>query len=109
MAANQHYLLQLIGFGLVLITVGILAVGHAQAPHSQNAVDIISHPGILLFMTGRQQPRDGILLKKETQNDSTTLFTQLLDKEYLSSDTTTRVRITSEEIVVSILALPRAV
>lgn len=64
MAANQHYLLQLIGLGLVLITVGILAVGHAQAPHGQDAVDIIPHPGILLFMTGRQQPRDGILLKK---------------------------------------------
>lgn len=65
MATSQHYLLQLIGLGLVLITVSILAVGHTQAPHGQDAVDVIPHPGVLLFMTGRQQPCDGILLEKK--------------------------------------------
>lgn len=64
MPASQHYLLQLVGLGLVFVTVGILAVGHAQAPHSQDAVDVIPHPGILLLMTGRQQPCDRILLQK---------------------------------------------
>lgn len=52
LAAGQDYLLQLVGFGLVLIAVRILAVGHAQAPHGQNAVDVIPHPGILLLVTG---------------------------------------------------------
>lgn len=49
---GHHYLLQLIGLGLIFITVSILAVGHAQAPHSQDAVDVIPHPGILLVMAG---------------------------------------------------------
>lgn len=51
-AASQPYLLQLVGLGFVLIAVSILAVGHAQAPHSQDAVDVIPHPGVLLLMTG---------------------------------------------------------
>ena len=51
-AASQPYLLQLVGLGLVLITVGVLAVGHAQAPHGQDAVDVIPYPGVLLLMTG---------------------------------------------------------
>lgn len=54
MAASPHYLLQLVSLGLVLIAVGILAVGHAQAPHGQDAVDVVPHPGILLLMTGGQ-------------------------------------------------------
>lgn len=52
MAVSHHYLFQLIGLGLVLIAVGILAVGHAQSPHSQDAVDVVTHPGILLLMAG---------------------------------------------------------
>lgn len=51
-ASSQHYLLQFVGFGLVFISVSILAVGHAQAPHGQDAVDVIPHPGVLLLMTG---------------------------------------------------------
>ena len=51
-AASQPYLLQLVGLGLVLVAVGVLAVGHAQAPHGQDAIDVIPYPGILLLMTG---------------------------------------------------------
>ena len=51
-AASWPYLLQLVGLGLVLVAVSVLAVGHAQAPHGQDAVDVIPYPGVLLLMTG---------------------------------------------------------
>lgn len=49
---SHNYLFQLIGLCFILITVSILAVGHAQAPNSQDAVDVVSYPGILLVMAG---------------------------------------------------------
>lgn len=47
--APEHYnfhLLQLIGFSLVLITVSILPIGQTQTPHRQDAVHVVSDPGM---------------------------------------------------------------
>lgn len=49
---SRYYLFQLIGLGFILIAVSILAVGHAQAPNSQYAIDVVPYPGILLVMAG---------------------------------------------------------
>lgn len=49
------HLFQLVGLGLVLITVSILAIGHSQSPYCQNAVNIVPDPGIFLLRTGREQ------------------------------------------------------
>lgn len=57
----QTHLLQFVGLGLVFITVGILAIGHAQPPHSQDTVHVISHPGILLLGTGWQKSCNWVL------------------------------------------------
>lgn len=43
---DNLYLLQLIGFGLVLVAVSILPVGQTQAPHRQDTVHIVSDPGM---------------------------------------------------------------
>lgn len=52
---TKTHLLQFVGLGLVLIAVCILAVSHAKPPHGQDAVDIVSHPGILFLGTSRQK------------------------------------------------------
>lgn len=58
---TKTHLLQFVGLGLVFIAVCILAVSHAEPPHSQDAVDIVPHPGILFLGTSRQKSCHGVL------------------------------------------------
>lgn len=58
------YLLQFISFGFIFIPIRILPVGHPQAPYSQNTIDVVSDPSILLFCTGRKQSCNWVLKNK---------------------------------------------
>lgn len=55
------YLLQLVGLGLVFVPVGVLPVGQTEAPHRQDAVNIVSDPGVRLTCAAGQETRDWIL------------------------------------------------
>lgn len=59
------YLLELIGFGFILIPVRVLPISHPQPPHSQDAVDVVPHPSILMVLTSWKQPRNWILTTAE--------------------------------------------
>lgn len=55
------YLLKLIGFGLVLIPVCVLSVGHAKPPYCKDAIDIVPYPRILMVRTSWKQPCNWVL------------------------------------------------
>lgn len=59
------YLLELVGFGLILIPVRILPISHAQPPHSQDAVDVVPYPSIFMVRTSWKQPCHWILTTAE--------------------------------------------
>lgn len=65
------YLLQLVGLGFVFIAVGVLAISHAQPPHSQDAVHVIPHPGILLLDAGGEKSSHWVLREAESSLQST--------------------------------------
>lgn len=56
-------LLQFVRLGLILVTVSILSVGQTKGPHWQDAVHIVSDPGIRVIWTSREETRHWILLR----------------------------------------------
>lgn len=58
------YLLQLVGLGLIFVPVSILPVGKTESPNWQDAVNIVSDPGIWLIRAARQETRYWILSHK---------------------------------------------
>lgn len=62
---SKTHLLQFVGLGLVFVAIRILAVGHAEPPHCQDAVDVVPYPGILFLGTGRQKSCHWILQQYE--------------------------------------------
>lgn len=56
------YLFKFIGLGLVFVAVSIFPVGHAEPPHRQDTVHIVSDPGILQLGAGWQKACHWILV-----------------------------------------------
>ena len=57
----QAHLLQFVGLGLVFVPVGILPVGQTEGPHRQDAVNVVSDPGVWLIWSDRQETCYGVL------------------------------------------------
>lgn len=59
------YLLQLKSLSFVLIAVGVLAVRQTQGPDTDDAVYVVSYPGMRYLAAARQQPRHRVLQRME--------------------------------------------
>lgn len=67
------HLFKLVCFCLVLVPVCVFPVGERQGPHRQNAVNIVSNPGMPLLFTSRQEPSHWILNRKNKHKIQTLL------------------------------------